>query len=168
MRQFKGLIATIVSLFLTHEAYLYSCSRKGYFGQYRRPAPVFTEVNKFLKSKGKPLLCTVQLVGLSKEISVSGGKYTVHTDALTQEVANTDLISIPALDGDMVKILAQNQAFVPWIVKHYQAGAEVASLCVGAFLLAATGLITGRKCATPLDGCQRFQKDVSTGESNRG
>jgi transcriptional regulator GlxA family with amidase domain len=127
-------------------------------GSIEGPRQVFTEVNKFLKSKGKPLLCTVQLVGLSKEISVSDGKYTVHTDALTQEVANTDLIIIPALDGDMVKILAQNQAFVPWIVKHYQAGAEVASLCVGAFLLAATGLITGRKCATHWMVANDFRK----------
>ncbi len=32
--------------------------------------------------------------------------------------------------------------------KQYKGGAEVASLCLGAFLLAATGLVNGRKCAT--------------------
>lgn len=37
---------------------------------------------------------------------------------------------------------------VPWIVDQYNKGAEVASLCVGAFLLASTGLLDGKKCST--------------------
>src|SRR6185369_14561895 len=42
----------------------------------------------------------------------------------------------------------KNKAFIPWIVDHHNNGAEVASLCVGAFLLAATGLLDGKKCST--------------------
>ncbi|HNL66868.1 MAG TPA: helix-turn-helix domain-containing protein, partial [Ferruginibacter sp.] len=41
-----------------------------------------------------------------------------------------------------------NKALVPWIVNQYKKGAEVASLCVGAFLLGATGLLSGKKCST--------------------
>ena len=37
---------------------------------------------------------------------------------------------------------------MPWIKELYQRGAEVASLCVGAFLLASTGLLDGKKCST--------------------
>ncbi|MEO5945795.1 MAG: helix-turn-helix domain-containing protein, partial [Chitinophagaceae bacterium] len=37
---------------------------------------------------------------------------------------------------------------LPWIEEQYDNGAEVASLCVGAFLLAATGLLNGKKCST--------------------
>ncbi|MEX2639348.1 MAG: helix-turn-helix domain-containing protein, partial [Balneolales bacterium] len=36
----------------------------------------------------------------------------------------------------------------PWIIRQYKQGAEVASLCVGAYLLAATGLLKGKKCST--------------------
>ncbi len=127
-------------------------------GSIEGPRQVFTEANKYLQSIGEPAFCQVQLVGLSKEMPVAGGRYTVYSDALAKEIAKTDLVIIPALDGDMVKILAQNQELVPWIIKHYQAGAEVASLCVGAFLLAYTGLIKGRQCATHWMAANDFRK----------
>ena len=41
-----------------------------------------------------------------------------------------------------------NKAFIPWLVKQYQKGAEIASLCLGAFVLAETGLLDGKKCST--------------------
>jgi transcriptional regulator GlxA family with amidase domain len=44
--------------------------------------------------------------------------------------------------------VTQNRAFIPWIQQQYEQGAEVASLCLGAFLLASTGLVNGKKCAT--------------------
>ncbi len=112
------------------------------------PRQVFTEVNKFLKNNGKPAMFKVQLVGLTREILVCGGRYTVFADALVQDVAKSDLIIMPALDGDMQKLIEQNQEFIPWVIQQYKEGTEVASLCVGAFLLAATGLLKGRQCAT--------------------
>ncbi len=127
-------------------------------GSIEGPRQVFTEVNKLLKSMGKPALFKVQLVGLAKEVPAAGGLYTVYTDALIADILKTDLIIIPALDGDMVKTLENNQDFVAWIVKQYQRGAEVGSLCVGAFLLAATGLVTGRKCATHWMAANDFRK----------
>ncbi|WP_423146704.1 GlxA family transcriptional regulator [Rubrolithibacter danxiaensis] len=117
-------------------------------GSIEGPRQVFTEVNKFLKSIGRPALFKIQLISLSKEVTAAGGIYTVYSDVLMQDIAKTDLIIIPALDGDMLQNLENNRDFIPWIIKQYKAGAEVASLCVGAFLLASTGLLTGRKCAT--------------------
>jgi transcriptional regulator GlxA family with amidase domain len=55
---------------------------------------------------------------------------------------------IPALFGDMKNAIAKNQKLLPWIKEQYNKGAEVASLCVGAFLLASTGLLNGKKCST--------------------
>lgn len=107
---------------------------------------------------GKPALFEVQLVGLSKEVSVAGGIYTVFTDVIATDIDSTDLIIIPALDGDMVQNLEHNHDFVPWIIKQHKGGAEVASLCVGAFLLASTGLITGKKCATHWMAANDFRK----------
>ncbi len=127
-------------------------------GSIEGPRQVFTEANKFLKSIGKQPFCKVQLIGLSKEVTVAGGIYTVKTDVLAKDIAKTDLIIIPALDGDMVKIIEQNQEFVSWIINQYKGGAEVASLCVGAFLLASTGLITGKKCATHWIAANDFRK----------
>ena len=37
---------------------------------------------------------------------------------------------------------------LPWLREQYAKGTEIASLCVGAFLLASTGLLDGKKCST--------------------
>lgn len=109
---------------------------------------LFSQVNEFFKVKGAPPLFIVQLVGLKKEMQVSGGLFTVNCNTVLDDLKKTDLIIIPALDGDIKEAIEKNRAFVPWIVEQYRMGAEVASLCLGAFLLASTGLINGKKCAT--------------------
>lgn len=112
------------------------------------PRYMFTAVNQFLMAAGKPALFNVQLVGLTKEIKLENSLFSVHTDELLQEVKKTDLVIIPALSGDMKTAVALNQAFIPWIIQQYNNGAEIASLCLGAFLLADTGLLNGKKCST--------------------
>ncbi|WP_347158982.1 GlxA family transcriptional regulator [Pontibacter chitinilyticus] len=112
------------------------------------PRYLFTVVNQFLAMEGKPPLFQVQLVGLNHEVKLNGGLFTVHTDKQLQEVRTTDLVFIPALAGDMAGAVAANQELIPWIQAQYDGGAEVASLCVGAFLLASTGLLDGKKCST--------------------
>lgn len=127
-------------------------------GSIEGPRQVFTEANKFVVSIGQPSFCQVQLVGLSKTTPAAGGKYIINADATIDEIAKTDLIVIPALDGDMPKLIEENKEILPWIVQKHQNGAEVASLCVGAFMLAATGLIDGRKCATHWAAANDFRK----------
>jgi transcriptional regulator GlxA family with amidase domain len=109
---------------------------------------LLTQVNEFFKAKGEAPIFKVQLVGLTKETRLSGGLFTVNTDVLIEDVEKTDLIIIPAIDGEIKTALEVNKDFIPWITHHYKCGAEVASLCLGAFLLASTGLLSGRKCAT--------------------
>lgn len=117
-------------------------------GSIEGPRQVLTEANKYLQSIDREPLFQVQLAGLTQETLVAGGRYTVYSDVLAPEIAKTDLIIIPALDGDMPQLMEANRAFIPWIVQQYEQGAEVASLCVGAFLLASTGLVNGRSCTT--------------------
>ncbi len=112
------------------------------------PLYMFSAVNQFLEAAGKPALFNVQLVGLSKEIKLNNGLFSIHTDRLLEEVKNTDLIFIPALSGDLNAALTTNRAFIPWIIEKYDKGAEIASLCIGAFMLASTGLLRGKKCST--------------------
>ncbi|RAK68309.1 GlxA family transcriptional regulator [Hymenobacter edaphi] len=117
-------------------------------GSIEGPRLVFSEVNQLLQRLGRPPLFRVQLVGLTPETPVCGGLYNIRTELLIGDVARTDLIIIPAVDGDLSRALDVNKDFLPWITQRYRQGAEVASLCLGAFLLAATGLIDGRQCTT--------------------
>jgi transcriptional regulator GlxA family with amidase domain len=112
------------------------------------PQYCFDMVNQFMAVSHKQPLFTVQLVGLKKETKLNGGKFTVHADQLIGEVDNVDLIVIPALYGDMAAAIEANRKAIPWIIEQYEKGAEVASLCVGAFLLGSTGLLNGKKCST--------------------
>jgi len=119
---------------------------------------LFTQVNEFFKARGENPLFKVQLVGLRKETLLTGGLFTVNTDVLLEDVKKTDLIIIPALDGEIKKAIENNRDFIPWIIKQYKNGAEVASLCLGAFLLASTGLVSGRKCATHWMAANQFRQ----------
>src|SRR5688500_10638644 len=119
---------------------------------------LLTQVNEFFKAQAKEPVFKVQLVGLQKETNLSGGRFTANADALIGDVSRTDLMIIPAIDGNMEQALQQNGAFIPWIVRQYNQGSEVASLCLGAFLLASTGLLKGRKCATHWMAENMFRK----------
>lgn len=112
------------------------------------PQYCFSAVNQFLAVSGKKPLFNIELVGLKKEVKLNDGKFSVTTDKLVKDVKKTDLIFIPALFGDMTQAVEVNKKLAPWIVEQYNKGAEVASLCVGAFLLASTGLLNGKKCST--------------------
>lgn len=112
------------------------------------PQYLFSAVNQFLTVSGKGALFNVQLVGAKKQIKLNDGRFIIQPDKQLIEVTETDIIFIPALFGDMQKAIDQNKELIPWIVDLYNKGAEVASLCVGAFLLASTGLLNGKKCST--------------------
>ncbi len=112
------------------------------------PRYLFTAVNEFLQASGKLPLFKVELVAMTKEVRLNNSLFSVHADKLLHEVENTDLIFVPAISGNVDYAMDINRDLLPWITKHHAKGAEVASLCLGAFLLAATGLLNGRKCST--------------------
>jgi len=118
----------------------------------------FARANDLLTSTGRSPLFDVQLVGLTKDAQVYDRLFNVNPDRTVKDDFKTDLIIIPAVNGDMQKVIEQNKDFFPWINKKYGEGAEVASLCVGTFLLASTGLLNGKKCATHWLAVDEFKK----------
>ncbi|HET9277786.1 MAG TPA: helix-turn-helix domain-containing protein [Flavitalea sp.] len=119
---------------------------------------MFTGANEFLEAAEKPAAFKVQLVGLMREIKFSNGLFTINTDMLLQDVKKTDLVIIPAIGGDIKSTLKSNEDFIPWIVEQYHNGAEVASLCIGAFLLASTGLLNGKECSSHWKTAYEFRQ----------
>ena len=118
---------------------------------------MFTKVNEALERAGKPPLFKVQLAGLSTEPRMTHF-FTIKPDLSIHDTVKTDLIVIPAVHGDVKNVLAMNQDFIPWIVHHYKSGAEVVSLCIGAFILASTGLLKGKSCTTHWLVVDEFRK----------
>jgi transcriptional regulator GlxA family with amidase domain len=122
------------------------------------PKYMFSAVNTFLKNANKPPQFKIQLAGLSKKIEVSDGSISINTDVHIKDIKKTDLIIIPAISGDIKTALKLNKEFIPWIIQQYKNGAEVASLCIGAFLLASTGLLDGKTCSTHWLHVDEFKK----------
>ncbi|TDQ30099.1 GlxA family transcriptional regulator [Tenacibaculum caenipelagi] len=109
---------------------------------------MFTMANDALKRAGKPPLFSIHLVGMHKKAKLSNGLFSITPNTTISDIQQTDLIIIPAIHGDYKKVISDNIPFIRWIKKQYDNGAEIASLCIGAFLLASTGLLDGKDCAT--------------------
>lgn len=117
-------------------------------GSIDNPRRAFLTVNEYLKDRGEFPLFKVQIAGSSKEVKLANGIYTIHPDIEIKNLKKADLIIIPAFEGNIKAGVEQNKNLIPWIINQYKSGSEVASLCVGAFLLAATGLLDGKNCST--------------------
>ncbi len=122
------------------------------------PQYCFSAANQFLQIAGHTALFDVKLVGLNHETKLNEGRYSVFADRHISEEFESDLVIIPALFGDMSTAIAANTNFIPWILRQKEEGAEVASLCVGAFLLASTGLLDGKKCSTHWGFVNEFRR----------
>jgi len=122
------------------------------------PRHVFSMVNSLYESDGKPPVFKIKLVGRQKEVKLHNSSFSVHTDSFLDDVKKTDLIFIPAFSGDLRTALEINKDFIPWIIEQRKKGAEVVSLCVGAFMLAKTGLLDGKKCSTHWRAADEFRE----------
>ena len=109
---------------------------------------IFTRANEYRNSAGKKEVFTIQLAGISKEVDFYNGLFAVRPHTYISAVKKTDLIIIPSLNHNYEKAVKGNQPLIDWIAKQYKGGAEIASICTGAFLLASSGLLDGRNCST--------------------
>jgi transcriptional regulator GlxA family with amidase domain len=118
---------------------------------------IFTRANEHWKGLGRKELFTIQLAGISTEVDFYEGLFTVkpHTDIAA--ITKTNLIIIPSLNHNYEKAVKANVALVDWIAQQYKEGAEVASICTGAFLLASSGLLDGKSCSTHWAAAENFR-----------
>jgi len=119
---------------------------------------ILSWVNQYLLGQGKLPLFDLHLVGLNPLTTQSSGLFMIRPDRLVKDVEQTDLIIIPAIHGELKEVMEHNAELIPWILKQYRNGAEVVSLCIGSFLLAATGLLDGKPCATHWEFAGSFSK----------
>ena len=84
----------------------------------------------------------------SAPVVVGASGLRVHCDATTRSVRRCDVVLVPTLEPDIADRLAQNREVVAWVRRMHDGGAQVASACTGAFLLAEAGLLDGRAATT--------------------
>lgn len=121
------------------------------------PRYIFSAANQFLEASGKKPLFKIEMVAAKREVQLDNNLFSVHVDKTIDEVKKTDLVLIPAISGDVERAIELNRQLLPWIIEQYRQGAELASLCIGAFILASTGLLKGKKCSTHWNSANDFR-----------
>ena len=118
---------------------------------------IFTRANSYWKGMDKRELFKIELAGISKKVEFYEGLFSVKPHIYISGIKKTDLIIIPSLNHNYQKAVKGNQAMINWLEKQYKQGAEVASICTGAFLLASSGLLDGRTCSTHWSVADNFR-----------
>lgn len=118
---------------------------------------IFTRANAYRKASGKKELFKIELAGLSKKVDYYDGLFSVRPHTYISAIRKTDLIIIPSLNHNYQQAVKKNELLIDWIAKQYKQGAEVASICTGAFLLAASGLLNERTCSTNWAVADKFR-----------
>ena len=118
---------------------------------------VFEKANEFHLHQGGKGLYEIRLAGTSLHQRMLNATFQLNVTAL-EDIKRADLIILPGFDYQHDFGISKSSEALEWVVKQYHAGAEVASLCTGTFLLAATGLLKGKPCATHWKAEAYFRK----------
>jgi transcriptional regulator GlxA family with amidase domain len=118
---------------------------------------IFTKANEYRIANGKRELFKIELAGLSKEVEFYDGLFSVKPHTHISTIFKTNLIIIPSLNHNYESTLKENKLLIDWIEQQYKQGAEIASICTGAFILASTGLLDGKTCSTHWTATNTFR-----------
>ncbi len=120
------------------------------------PFEILSKANAYWKRKSNRPKINLSIAGFVKEVKLDGGLFSVHPEDITQ-IEKADLIIIPSINYDE-HLIKDNSLLINWIRDQYKEGAEIATMCSGAFLLAATGLLEGKSCSTHWNLADKFRK----------
>lgn len=118
---------------------------------------IFSRANDYWKQLGRNELFAIDLAGVSGKVDFYNGLFTVTPNKHIADISHTDLIIIPSLNHNYERAVLENSQLVDWIERQYKNGAEVASICTGAFLLASSGLLYGKSCSTHWAAADSFR-----------
>ena len=118
---------------------------------------IFTRANEYWKKSGRKELFKIELAGVSKKVDFYNGLFAVRPHTHISNISKTNLIIIPSLNHNYQKAVKGNQAMIDWIREQYKSGAEIATICTGAFLLASAGLLDGKICSTHWSAADTFR-----------
>jgi transcriptional regulator GlxA family with amidase domain len=116
------------------------------------PLQVFASCNDLLARAGRPPCYAARVCAKGGGAVATSSGLRLLADALPPAEAAPDTLIV--VGGGGVGEAAADAALVAWLAAQAAGARRVASVCTGAFLLAATGLLDGRKVATHWDYCE--------------
>ena len=119
---------------------------------------IFSRANeKWIKSGNKQVF-RIELAGVSKTVFYYDDLFSVKPHTHISRIEKTDLIIIPSLNHNYKQAIRSNALLIDWVKDQYILGAEIASICTGAFILASSGLLDGKSCSTHWSAANDFRE----------
>jgi transcriptional regulator GlxA family with amidase domain len=85
------------------------------------------------------------------------GNFRIQPNACIKDIRDTDLIFIPTTGLVIDNVVEHNAPVGPWLERWQKRGAAIASVCSGVGLVAATGMLDGKRATTHWGLAERFR-----------
>jgi len=118
------------------------------------PVQVFASANDLVVAAGGSPAYLLRVVAQSGNGGTTSAGVTLAAGPLTQ--AGEALDTLLVAGGEGAEAATENPVLVEWVQQRAASARRVASVCTGAFLLAAAGLLDGRRAATHWNYCTRL------------
>jgi transcriptional regulator GlxA family with amidase domain len=86
------------------------------------------------------------------------GSLVIKPQAAISAIRKSDLIFIPTTGINVVDVTRQYASVLPWLRRWQKRGCAIASVCSGVGLVAATGLLDGKRATTHWALADRFRE----------
>jgi transcriptional regulator GlxA family with amidase domain len=120
------------------------------------PIQVFASANDFAAEAGTPRPYELRIVSQDTDIVTASAGVGLAAVPLPPIGSQVDTLLIAG--GHGVKAASEDVSLVDWIRQRTKDARRVASVCTGAFLLAASGALDGKRAATHWSVCAEFAK----------
>jgi transcriptional regulator GlxA family with amidase domain len=118
---------------------------------------IFTRANEYFKESTGKASFKIEVAGVASRTDLAKGLFSVKTHVDISDLNETNLIIIPSLEANFTDDGQGSAEILKWITRQYKKGAEIATMCSGAFMLASTGLLDGKSCSTHWNYANKFR-----------
>jgi transcriptional regulator GlxA family with amidase domain len=118
------------------------------------PVQVFASANDLVVAAGGVPPYLVRVVAESGNAGTTSAGLTLAAGPLTRGGEALDTLLVAG--GEGAEAATENPVLIEWVQQRAAQARRVASVCTGAFLLAAAGLLDGRRAATHWKYCTRL------------
>lgn len=120
---------------------------------------LFSAANDHKLKSGEKAIFEIALVGATATDFLDNNILTIKHQQAIADIPHSHLIIIPASAIRSYDTATKNnKALIDWATQQYKQGAEIASMCAGSFMLAATGLLNGKTCSTHWALAENFRQ----------
>jgi transcriptional regulator GlxA family with amidase domain len=118
------------------------------------PASVFAQANRALSEGGERAFYAVEMISPDGGRVASSSGVALHTRALSRmPPAKVDTLLIAGAEAESLRAVIAVPAVGRWVPRCSAAAARFGSVCAGTFILAALGLLHGKRVATHWAAC---------------